>query len=177
MKTRTCAFWLAAVLISSCLAPAQQAPAKGILGPVDLKKLIPQDYFFAGMTASVQPGMNAGVRFASGKVLLVALVNTSGYASAIQQKYQALFLTDSPLKIEGSQVQPGAYGCGFVSGKFIVMNVAAEDVLSVAAHRDDKLQRAVPLKFVEQDGSYRFYAGKNFVTLRPETGRVPSRPQ
>lgn len=168
MKTRTCALWLAAVLLSACLAPAQQAPAKGILGPAELKKLIPQDYFFAGITASVQPGMNAGVRFSSGKVLLVALVNTSGYSSAIQQKYQALFLTDSLLKIEGAQLRPGAYGCGFVSGKFIVMNVAADDVLSVPAHRDDKLQRPVPLKFVEQDGGYRFYAGKNFVTLRPK---------
>ena len=168
MKTRIYAVWLATVLVCGCLAPAQQPPAKGVLSPTELKKLIPQDYFFAGITASVQTGMNAGVRFSSGKVLLVALVNTSGYSSAIQQKYQALFLTDSLLKIEGLQLRPGAYGCGFVSGKFIVMNVAADDVLSVPAHRDDKLQRAVPLKFVEQDGSYRFYAGKNFVTLRPE---------
>lgn|SRR5512146_779495 len=168
MKTRTCALWLVAIWICACLAPAQQAPSKGILGPAELKKLIPQDYFFAGITASVQPGMDAGVRFATDKVLLVALVNTSGYATSIQQKYQALFLTDSRLKIEGSQLRPGAYGCGFVSGKFIVMNVAAEDVLSVPAHRDDKLQRAVPLKFVEQDGGYRFYAGKNFVAVQPE---------
>ncbi len=168
MRTFIHALSLAAVLLLGCLAPAQQSPAKGILGPAELKKLIPQDYFFAGLTASVQPGMNAGVRFANGKVLLVALVNTSGYATSIQQKYQALFVTDSRLKVESSELPPGAYGCGFVSGKFIVMNVAAEDVLSVPAHRDDKLHRAVPLKFVEQDGGYRFYAGKNFVTLQPE---------
>ncbi len=166
--TRACVLWLAALLISACLAPAQQAPTKGILSPAELKKLIPQDYFFAGITASVQPGMNAGVRFASDKVLLVALVNTSGYATSIQQKYQALLLTDSRLKIESSELPPGAYGCGFVAGKFVVMNVAAENVLSVPAHRDDKLQRAVPLKFIEQDDGYRFYAGKNFVTLRAE---------
>ncbi len=168
MKTRNYAFWLATLLLCACFAPAQQLPAKGILGPADLKKLIPQDYFFAGLTASVQPGMNAGVRFANGKVLLVALVNTSGYSTAIQQKYQALFLTDSRLNIEGSNLLPGAYGCGFSSGKFIVMNVAAEDVVTVPARRDEKLQRAVPLKFIEQEGSYRFYGGKNFVTLRPE---------
>ena len=168
MKTLIHALWPVAILLLGCLAPAQQPPAKGSLGPAELKKLIPQDYFFAGLTASVQPGMNAGVGFANGKVLLVALVNTSGYATSIQQKYQALFLTDSRLKVESSELPPGAYGCGFVSGKFIVMNVAAEDVLSVPAHRDDKLQRAVPLKFVKQDGGYRFYAGKNFVTLQPE---------
>jgi hypothetical protein len=168
MKSRTYAFWLATLLFCVCLAPAQQAPPKGILAPADLRKLVPQDYFFAGLTASVQPGMNAGVRFASGKVLLVALVNTSGYSTAIQQKYQALFLTDSRLKVEGSDLPPGAYGCGFSSGKFFVMNVAAEDVVSVPARRDEKLQRAVPLKFVEQEGGYRFYAGKNFVTLQPE---------
>ena len=44
----------------------------------------------------------------------------------------------------------------------------SDDVVSVPARRDEKLQRAVPLKFVDQEGSYRFYAGKNFVTLRPE---------
>jgi hypothetical protein len=168
MKTRKHAFCLATLLLCTCLAPAQQPPAKGILGPADLKKLIPQDYFFAGLTASVQPGMNAGVRFANGKVLLVALVNTSGYSTAIQQKYQALFLTDSRLKVEGSDLPPGAYGCGFSSGKFFVMNLAAEDVVSVPAQHDKKLQRAVPLRFVEQEGGYRFYAGKNFVALRPE---------
>jgi hypothetical protein len=168
MKSLIYAFWLATLLLCTCLAPAQQMPAKGILSPTELKKLIPQDYFFAGLTASVQPGMNAGVRFPNGKVLLVALVNTSGYSTAIQQKYQALFLTDSRLKVEGSDLPPGAYGCGFSSGKFAVMNVAAEDVVSVPAQHDDKLQHAVPLKFVEQEGSYRFYAGKNFVTLQPE---------
>jgi hypothetical protein len=168
VKTRNYTFWLATLLFCACLAPAQQPPAKGILGATELKKLIPQDYFFAGLTASVQPGMNAGVRFASGKVLLVALVNTSGYSTAIQQKYQALFLTDSRLKVEGSDLPPGAYGCGFSSGKFIVMNVAAEDVVTVPAHRDEKLQHAVPLKFVEQQGGYRFYAGKNFVTFQTE---------
>ena len=47
-----------------------------------------------------------------------------------------------------------------------MMNLAAEDIVSVLAQRDEKLQHAVPLKFVEQDGSYRFHAGKNFVTLR-----------
>lgn len=168
MKTRNFAYWLPTLLLCAFFAPAQQPPAKGILSPNELKKLIPQDYFFAGLTASVQPGMNAGFRFASGKVLLVALVNTSGYSTAIQQKYQALFLTDSRLNIEGSDLPPGAYGCGFSSGKFIVMNVAADDVVSVPARRDEKLQRAVPLRFVEQEGSYRFYAGKNFITLRPE---------
>ena len=168
MKPRNYPFWLATLLLCACLAPAQQPPAKGILGATELKKLVPQDYFFAGLTASVQPGMNAGVRFASGKVLLVALVNTSGYSTAIQQKYQALFLTDSRLKVEGSDLPPGAYGCGFSSGKFFVMNVAAEDVVSVPARRDEKLERAVPLKFVEQEGGYRLYAGKNFVTLQPE---------
>src|SRR5690242_12350796 len=168
MKTLIYAFWLASLLLCACFAPAQQRQTKGILGSADLKKLIPQDYFFAGLTASVQPGMNAGVRFLNGKVLLVALVNTSGYSTAIQQKYQALFLTDSRLNVEGSELPPGAYGCGFSSGKFIVMNVAAEDVVSVPARRDEKLQRAVPLKFVEQEGSYRFYAGENFVTLQPE---------
>ena len=166
MRLRTSAITLAALAALALLTWAQSPPAKGVLPAAELKQLVPHDFFFAGKTASVQLRNSAGVRFASGKLLLAALVDTSGYSSAIEEKYQGLFITETSLTIEGSSLKPGAYGFGFSKGKFIVMDVAADDVLSVAAQHDETVKPVMPLKMVEQGGSYRLYAGKSFVTVK-----------
>jgi len=168
MRLRTSAIALAAVAALALLAGAQAPAAKGVLPAAELKQLVPSNFFFAGKTAAVQLRNSAGVRFASGKLLLAALVDTSGYSSAIEEKYQGLFITEAPLTIEGSTLKPGAYGFGFSKGKFIVMDVAANDELSVAAQTDEKVKPVMPLKIVEQGESYRLYAGKSFVTVKAE---------
>lgn len=166
MRLRTLTVLFTAVAALALLSWAQGAPAKGVLGAAELKQLVPHDYFFAGKTAPVQLRNSAGVRFASGKLMLAALVDTSGYSSAIEEKYQGLLLTETPLHLAGATLPPGAYGFGFSKGKFIVMDVAANDVVSVAAQTDDKVKPVMPLKIVEQEGSFRLYAGKNFVVVK-----------
>jgi hypothetical protein len=170
MRLRTSAIALAAVAALALLTWAQSAsaPATGVLGVAELKQLVPHDYFFAGKTASVQQRNAAGVRFANGKLLLAALVDTAGYSSAMEEKYQGLLITETALHIEGSTLKPGAYGFGFSKGKFMVMDVAAADVLSVAAQNDDKVKPVMPLKFVQQAGGYRLYAGKSFVVVKAQ---------
>ncbi len=41
-------------------------------------------------------------------------------------------------------------------------------LFSVARQIDDKLPRPVPLKFVEDRGAYRLYAGREWVSVKPE---------
>ncbi|MGB9104513.1 MAG: hypothetical protein WCC59_07145, partial [Terriglobales bacterium] len=165
MKVRTYSVCLS-VLTLVLGAWAQQPPVPGIITSTELKQLIPQNYFFGGRIAPVQAANAAGVRFSGGKLLLTALLDTSGYATALPQKLQGLLITETPVSIEGSELKPGAYGFGFISGKFVVMNVGEGNVLSVAAQRDEKLRPAVPLKIIEQGGNYRLYAGRDFVTLK-----------
>lgn len=166
MRLRTSVLALAAATALTWLGWAQAAPAKGVLPAAELKQLVPSQFFFGGKTAPVQQRNSAGVRFASGKLLLAALVDTSGYSSAIEEKYQGLLITEAPLTIAGAKLQPGAYGFGFSKGKFLVMDVAANAELSVAAQTDDKVKPVMPLKIVEQGGAYRLYAGKSFVTVK-----------
>lgn len=166
MRLKTSVIGLAILAGLAALSGAQAPPAKGVLPAAEVKTLVPHDYFFAGKTASVQLRNSAGVRFANGKLLLAALVDTAGYSSAIEEKYQGLLITETALTIEGSALKPGAYGFGFRAGKFIVMDVAANDELSVAAQTDDKVKPVLPLKIVEQAGGFRLYAGKNFVTVK-----------
>jgi hypothetical protein len=102
-------------------------------------------------------------------MMLAALVDASGYSTAIQQKYQGMLITEVKLNIGGSTLPPGQYGFGFTSdGKFMVMDVANDDVLSTSSETDAALQHAVPLKLVEDSAGYKLYAGKKWVGIRPE---------
>jgi hypothetical protein len=110
----------------------------------------------------------AGFQTADGKVTFGALVDVSGYSTAVQEKYQGTLVTESKLKIGGSELPPGEYGFGFMADKFVVMNVASDDTLSVPYQTDAELKRPTPLKMVEDGTGYRLYAGRKWVTVKPE---------
>ena len=113
--------------------------------------------------------MRSDFKLADGKMALAALVDASGYSTAIQQKYQGMLITEVKLNIGGSVLAPGQYGFGFTAdGKFNVMDVANNDVLSTAFQMDAALQHAVPLKLVEDGSGYKLYAGKKWVAIKPE---------
>ena len=152
-------------LLASLLAFAQSGA--GVLGADEIKKIVPAAFFFRGQSAPVQLRNSVGFK-AGEKFVLAGLVDTSGYSSGIREKYQGFLITEVKLDIEGSSLGPGQYGFGFKDGKFLVMDVGSNDVLSVEAHRDEQLQRAVPLKMVSEQGSFRLYSGKNWVALKAQ---------
>jgi hypothetical protein len=156
---------LVALLFTSALA---QKAAQHLLTSEELKKAVPEEFFFRGQKAPVQLRNAAGFQAATGKITFAALVDASGYSTAIQQKYQGMFITESKLSIGGSELAPGEYGFGFAADKFVVMNVASEDTLSVPYQTDAELKRAVPLKMVEDGAGYKLYAGKKWVSVKPE---------
>ena len=154
-----------AILVS---AAAQQA-SKHVLGSDELKKAIPSEYFFRGQKARVQLRNAVGFQLADGRMMLAALLDASGYSTAIQQKYQGMLITETKLSIGGSELDPGEYGFGFTSdGKFVVMDVANADVLNVPSQTDANLQRAVPLKLDEDVAGYKLYAGKKWVEIKTQ---------
>jgi hypothetical protein len=156
---------LVTVLFSVGLA---QNAAQHILSADELKNVVPTEFFFRGKKAPTQLRNATGFQTAEGKATFAALVDASGYSTAIQEKYQGMLITESKLNIGGSELAPGAYGFGFTADKLIVMNVANEDALSVPYQTDASLKRAVPLKLTEDGGAYRLYAGKKWVALKPE---------
>ena len=149
-------------------AGVAQNAAQHLLSGEELKNVVPTEFFFRAKKAPVQMRNAVGFQTADGKVTLAALVDASGYSTAIQQKYQGMLITESKLNIGGSELPPGEYGFGFAEDKFGVMNVANENALSVPYQTDASLQRAVPLKLVEDGPSYKLYAGKKWVALKPE---------
>jgi len=155
------------VLLLTLPMLAADKPAD-VLSSDEVKSIVPASYFYRGQSASVQMRNSAGIRTKGQKYVLAGLVDTSGYASDVAQKYQGLFITEVKVHIEGSELAPGEYGFGFAGDKFVVTDVGANDVLSVDSKRDDALKRPVPLKVVEDSGSYRLYAGRKYVRLRLE---------
>jgi len=156
------------ILVLLGLAAAQQA-SKHVLSGDELKKAVPNEFFFRGQKAPVQMRNAVGFQLADGKMTVAALVDASGYSTAIQQKYQGMLITESKLNIGGSTLPPGEYGFGFGAGdKFGVMDVANNDVLSAPYETEQALQHAVPLKLVEDGAGYKLYAGKKWIAIKPE---------
>jgi hypothetical protein len=153
------------LLLTSALA---QKAAQHVLSNDELKKAVPSEFFFRGQKAPTQFRNSGGFQTAEGKITFGALVDSSGYSTAIQQKYQGMLVTESKLNIGGSELAPGEYGFGFVADKFVVMNADNEDLLSVPCQTDTDLKRPVPLKMVEDDAGYKLYAGRKWVTVKPE---------
>ncbi|HJZ64176.1 MAG TPA: hypothetical protein VKD70_07655 [Candidatus Acidoferrum sp.] len=162
----------AAVILCSAGAIASAAPSTPDGKDVVLKasditpKLFPETVFFRGQSAPVQMRNTGGVHFADDLYMLAGMVDNSGYSSGIRQKYQAYLLTEVPLQIGGQTVKPGAYGFGFLEGgKFILLDLGANDLFQASSRRDADLKRPTPFQIVAtaDAGKYRLYMGREFV--------------
>jgi hypothetical protein len=149
----------------SAKAESTALPA-GVLKPADTQKLVPQTFFYAGQSAPVQARNSGGFRAATGKLALAALVDSSGYSSAIAEKYQGFLVTDGKLQIGGKDLGPGAYGIGALpDGSFIVTDIGGNTLFSVPFNNDEALKRPIPLKFVQDGQDARLYLGKKYVKI------------
>ena len=151
-------------------AMAGHPPAEGkeaALKAADITaKLFPERVFFRGQNAPVQFRNTGGVRFADDFYVLAGIVDNSGYSTGLREKYQAYLLNEVTLQIGGQTLKPGAYGFGFQEGgKFLIMDIGANDLLNATSQRDAELKRPVPLQVVASStaGSYRLYAGRDYV--------------
>lgn len=159
------------VLVIATFALATFAPVSAgaqVLTGEQLKKVIPTSFFFAGQAAPVQARNSSAFKNSAGKLVLVGLVDTSGYATAIAEKFQGFLITETKLTFDGGTLEPGAYGFGFKEGKFTVMNVAGTNVFSIASPSDDQLKHPVPLKFEKSDARYRLYYGRKYVFVKAD---------
>jgi hypothetical protein len=144
--------------------------AQGVLSREQAAAILPQSVFFRGQSASLQGRNSSGIRFANGKFVLMALVDTSGYSSALQQTYQAYLITEVPLILGGQTLNPGAYGFGFVAdNKMTLMDIGGNEILHTTTTHDQALARPTPLQILPDaaTGAFRLYLGRSYVALAP----------
>jgi hypothetical protein len=153
---------LTAVILLAAQVPAHAATPK-ILDRTAAKKIMPATVFFRGQTAPTQGRNSGGVLFANGKYMLAALVDTSGYATEVKQKYQGYLLTEVTLDFGGHRLGPGAYGFGFIGhNRFVVLNIGGEQVLEATWHAFVG-EHPVPLEVLPAKGGYQLCSGRECV--------------
>jgi hypothetical protein len=162
-------FLLIAALVGLPLTASAQAPGT-ILHAPEAQKLLPEAVYYAGKSANTQLRNSAGIHYSDGHNILAVLVDTSGYSTSVQEKYQGYLLTEVPLVIGDHTLVPGAYGVGFVGDHFGVMDIGNHDLLQAHATRDDKMPRPMPLQIIDgpSAGSYRLCFGRTCVDFRPK---------
>lgn len=140
----------------------------GLLSPADLQKLIPPSVFFRGQSSTVQYRNAGGVRLPDGAILFAVKVDTGGYSTSIQERYQVYFISEVPVQFTDHALLPGAYGVGFVGSNLLVMDLGGHTLFTVPSTMDADLRRPRPLQLAqEQAGTYRLYSGKLYVDLKP----------
>ena len=134
-----------------------------------LSSLLPPSVYFAGRTAPLQLRNAGGVRFADGSILWVSLVDSSGYSSAVQDRYQFYLVTEGPVHFGEVMLKAGAYGGGFVGDKFVLMDLGDHPVGEGPTQTDATFQRPRPLQILEdQPNAVKLYLGRRWVTLRSQ---------
>ena len=159
--------WMAAAQSGDTAAAAKPQP-EAILHAADAAKLLPDALFFRGQSATTQVRNSGGVRFDDGMYMLVTLVDTSGYSTGVQAKYQAYLLAEVALEINGKPLPAGAYGVGFIAdNKFDVMDIGAHELFEADSVRDADLKRPTPLQVLAAPNAHHFrlYGGRSYVTI------------
>ncbi len=155
---------LAVICFLPAFVIAQDAAV--VLSGADLTRVVPPGFYFQGLSAPTQMRNSAAARFGSKRYVIAGLVDTSGYAADVRAKYEGLFITDSPIAINGSELGTGAYGFGFsTDGKMQILDLAGNQVLSVSTTKDKELKRPRPLMMTKTGDGIRLYSGKDYITI------------
>lgn len=160
---------LHAQMAAAPAATAQPSAKAGALDRAQATAILPATVYYMGASAPVQGRNSAGIRFADGKLALMALVDSSGYSSEIQQTYQGYLWNETQLRIGDKTLAPGAYGFGFVAGnRMVVMDIGGHEIMHATTTRDENLKRPDPLQIIpdaSSPGRYRLYLGRSYITL------------
>lgn len=156
------------VLFLICsVPPAIIAQGPGtVLTAAELSRVVPISFYFQGRNAPTQMRNAAAARFGNDHYLIAGLIDTSGYAADVREKYQGFLITDSPVRIGGFELAVGAYGFGFSGdGKFLVMDISGKELVSTQTENDKGLKRPRPLMMSKGSSGIRLYSSRSYVTI------------
>ena len=172
MRRRAFSFVAVAVFIASSLAWSQ---GKGVqVQPEDkMAKFLPATIFLDGENVPTQK-RNAILVEINGKKTVLALVDTTGYSSAYQQKYIGAILTQASVKLGSLTLPAGAYGFGETKEgehdkadvTVHVYDIGGKEVGTFATEREADMKGVRPLQVkAAADGSAQLYLGPYHAAL------------
>ena len=154
------------------------ARAQGGFEPVTadaFNKAVPADFYLEGNRIPVEKRNASVLKNAAGKQVVMAILDTSGYSSQIQQKYQGMMITETKLAVCGTTLGVGSYGFGLerpaatsnADATFKVYDQAGDKLAECGAKKDDSVKQPRPLSVVTpKAGAAKLYLGKYAVEIK-----------
>jgi hypothetical protein len=139
-------------------------------------RAVPADFYLEGNRIPVEKPRNAALlKTPKGARVVVALLDTTGYSSQIQQKYQGMLITEGKISVCGNALAVGSYGFGLerpaapsdADAPFKIYNQAGEKVGECAAKKDDSIQQPKPMAVTTAKGApAKLFLGKYAVEIK-----------
>lgn len=138
-------------------------------------RAMPKDFYLEGNAIPTQKRNAALVKTPAGARLLFALIDTTGYSSQIQQKYEGMVISEGKFSICGGTIGVGSHGFGHTKppaasnedAKFFLYNQAGEKVAECAAKKHAELKQPKPLQVIIGKGEpTRLYLGRYGLELK-----------
>ncbi len=154
-------------LVLALLVPTTfQAQDAVVLPENELSRVVPSGFYFDGQSASTQMYNAAAARFGTKRHVIAALVDSSGYATAVREKCEGFLISDIPFRIGGKDLGVGTYAFGFTKdGMLNVFDLGGSTILSIKATRDAGVRTPRPLSMVKGADGIRLYRAKDFVVV------------
>ncbi len=152
-------------------APARATRAFAIETGRPFNAALPRDFYLEGNAIPTEKRNATLVATPSGKQLLFALLDTSGYSSQVQQKYMGMMIAEASVRLGAARVPVGSYGFGLktLSGEtyLAIYNQAGVRIASCRMKKDLELKAPRPLQVIlASGGGARLYIGREWVQIK-----------
>ena len=165
---------LFALLAISAIGASAQHQFEIVTGKA-FDSALPKDFYLEGNAIPTAKRNAVMVHTPSGARAIFSLLDTTGYASNIIEKYAGMIITEGELSVCGNRVGVGSYGFGWTPspretdqpGKFLLYDQAGAKVAECESPRDANLPHPQPLHLVVgTDGTAKLYHLRNSVELK-----------
>ena len=131
---------------------------------------IPTDFYIEGNRIPTQKRNSVLLKTPAGARVVVGLIDTSGYSSHIQQKYEGMIISEGNFTICGQKVGVGSFGFGHTKPMansnddmmFYVYDQAGGKLAECSGKKDAGLAHPKPLQVVNN----KLYLGRHAVDLK-----------
>jgi len=165
---------LLALLALSAIGASAQHQFEIVTGKT-FDSALPKDFYLEGNAIPTAKRNAVMVHLPSGARAIFSLLDTTGYASSIVEKYVGMIITEGNLSVCGNKVGVGSYGFGWVPsppeadqpGKFFLYDQAGAKLAECESPRNAKLSHPQELKLVTgSNGTAKLYHRRNSVELK-----------
>jgi hypothetical protein len=156
--------------LASFARPVLAAEGFQVVSGKPAESAIPSDFYLEGNRIPVQKRNAVLVKCPAGGRIVMGLIDTTGYSSQIQQKYEGMIISETDFTVGGQKVGVGSFGFGHTKPaatsnddmKLMIYNQAGHKLAEATGKKDTGLATPSPLQV--KDG--KLYLGRYAFDLK-----------